>query len=162
MLTKERLNELLKYDPVTGLFTRKVARPGFAKGSISGSLKKDGCIHIKIDGKMYLAHRLVFLLETGSFPKEMVDHIDGNRSNNARSNLREATRAENSRNSKVRVTNILGIKGVGFHKVTGKYIVQLRIGGRQVHLGLYEDIELAILVATEARNKYHGEFARHG
>lgn len=161
MLNRERLDELLEYNPVTGVFTRKVARRGFAKGSVAGSLKKDGCIHIKIDGKMYLAHRLVFLLETGNFPKEMVDHVDGDRSNNARCNLREATREENARNSKVRVTNKLGIKGVGFHKASGRYAVQLRIGGRQVHLGLYDDLELATLVAQEAREKYHGAFARH-
>lgn len=161
MLTQERLNELLCYNAETGRFTRKTTKGGKKKGSVAGSLKKCGCIHIKIDNRMYLAHRLVFLLEDGEFPPNLVDHKDGDRENNKRTNLRKATDTQNNQNSSVSRNNLLGIKGVGFHKTSGKYVAQMSINGKQTHLGLYETPELASAVVTAARIKYHGEFARH-
>jgi hypothetical protein len=96
MLNKERLDELLDYSPDSGLFTWKVNRRGKAKsGCIAGSKNGQGYILIKIDGKFYFAHRLAWLVTHGTFPINMIDHIDGNRENNKINNLREATAEQN-------------------------------------------------------------------
>jgi hypothetical protein len=60
-----------------------------------------------------MAHRLAWLLKTGSWPPRFIDQIDGNRSNNRWNNLREATKAENGRNGRLRDTNRTRLKGRG-------------------------------------------------
>ena len=69
------------------------------KGTIAGSVKKDNYRRIGINKKVYLAHRLIFMMFHGYFPK-FVDHIDGNKLNNYIENLREVTHAENMKNQK--------------------------------------------------------------
>ena len=161
MITQERLKELFDYNPETGKFIRKVSKGNTAIGDEGGSENGEGYLQIMIDGRVYQAHRLVFLWETGLFPKSLVDHKDGNGSNNRRDNLRVASRSNNCLNSKRSASNTSGAKGVSFHKQTQKYRVQVTIKGKQQYFGGYDNLELADLVATEARNKYHGDFARH-
>jgi DUF971 family protein len=97
---------------------------------------------------------------TGEWPKMLVDHKDGNRRNNRWDNLREATPTQNMVNSKTRVTNKLGVKGVRLHE-TGKYQVRLGIGNmRYKHIGLYATIEEARAAYKEAAIARNGEFAR--
>lgn len=110
--------------------------------------------------KHYAVHRVVFLLTQGWLP-ECVDHIDGNPSNNSADNLRAATRMENVRNSRARKNNTSGVKNVCRHKQNCNWVVRLSFNGKQRSFGAYSDLELADLVATEARNKYFQEFANH-
>ena len=126
-----------------------------------GSLDKDSNYkRTKANGKLMLVHRIIFLLEHGYLP-EIVDHIDGNRTNNKIENLRAATKTENNRNSKKRKDNTSGYKNVNWHSQKQKWQVRLLINGKSTSFGLYDDLEFAELVAIEARNKYHGNFARH-
>lgn len=64
----------------------------------SGSYDKDGYLIIKIKGKQYKAHRLVFAYHHGRFPKDEIDHINRNRSDNRIENLRESDRKINNNN----------------------------------------------------------------
>ena len=105
-------------------------------------------------------HRLIFLFHYGYLPK-IIDHIDGNPLNNDIKNLRESTHIENCQNAKKRTTNTSGCKNVSWHKPANKWAVRLSINQKKVFFGLFEDIELADLVAHEARDLYHGKFARH-
>ena len=91
-----------------------------------------------------------------------VDHIDGDRTNNRIENLRSANDFENSRNSRISKRNKSGVKGVCWANHVNKWMVQVRRGNSNKYLGLYEDLELAELVAIEARNKFHKEYANHG
>jgi hypothetical protein len=95
-LTQARLKELLDYNPDTGIFTRKVSRPGFRVGDVAGSLTERGYIKIGIDGKNYSAHRLAWLYVHGKSPDNCIDHINGVRDDNRISNLRDVTSQENS------------------------------------------------------------------
>ena len=121
----------------------------------------NGYIYASFNYKRYLLHRIIFLMFNGYMPK-VVDHIDGNSLNNKIENLREATQQQNLFNSKLRKNNTSGVKGVNWHKLRSKWKVELRINGKKQHFGLFSDLELAELVAKEARNKYHKEFANHG
>jgi len=93
---------------------------------------------------------------------EYVDHINNNRCDNRWSNLRGVDRAGNAMNALMRKDNKSGVKGVSWKKKNSKWVVQASINGRVRHIGLFDDLELAELVAIEAREKYHGEFANHG
>jgi hypothetical protein len=92
----------------------------------------------------------------------LIDHKDGNPANNRIENLRIASYEDNNRNRKAPRTSGLGVKGVTVHSQSGKYRVRVPVGGKLRSFGCYDSLELAELVAREAREKYHGEFCNHG
>lgn len=126
----------------------------------AGTIHHTGYIQISLNRKLHNAHRLIFVMHHGWAP-EVIDHIDGNRSNNKINNLRPATWSQNLQNMKLRPTNKSGCKNVSWCSNKKKWVVQLNINGQRKNLGRFDDLEFADLVATEARNKYHGAFARH-
>lgn len=128
-------------------------------GSKAGTVSQAGYCQIQYKNKIYLRHRLVFLLHNGFLP-ENVDHIDGNPANDSIENLRGCTHQENMLNQKKRKGSSNPSKGV--HTLpSGNYRVQLRINGKTRHIGTFDNLELAELVASEARELHHSEFARH-
>ena len=156
-----RLHQLLNYNPDTGEFTWKVDRGGGAKtDDVAGSFN-NGYREISIDGTRYKAHRLAWLMTYGQWPKDQLDHINRIKSDNRLRNLREATHAQNQQNTSLQSNNISGVKGVSRDSRAGKWRVLVRKNGRRVIDRLFDDFELAELVAEEGRELYHGEFARH-
>ena len=130
-------------------------------GSVAGTVSKRGYIHIQYMKKIYKAHRLVYLMFTGEMCK-LLDHVNGVLTDNKIENLRPATVVQNQRNAVIRKDNSSGVKNVSWHKRVKKWGVQLSINRVIKHFGYYDDLELAELVALEARTKYHKEFACHG
>lgn len=161
-LSQEYLKSILDYDLDTGIFTWKVNKSQRTKiGDVAGWLY-NGYREIEIDNKKYKAHRLAWLYVNGGMPKNLIDHIDGNRSNNKISNLREATYQENNENYKTPKTNKSGVKNVSWYKNLGKWVVSISIRKTKKTIGYFDNLEFAELVAIEARNKYRLEFANHG
>ena len=151
-MNQKRLIELFDYSD--GVLTRK------KNGKLAGSVNARGYVQSVVDGRLQYNHRIIFLMKNG-YLSDCIDHIDGNKQNNRIENLRAATVSQNGCNAKVSSRNKSGYKSVRFHKASKKWIVQFTFNGKAVYFGLYEDVELADLVATEARNKLHGSFARH-
>jgi len=129
-------------------------------GTKAGTDIGDGRSQITINKKHYKTHRLIYLMFHGYMPNE-VDHIDNNPSNNDIKNLREATRSEQLCNTKLRKDSTSGVKGITWDKARNKWIVSINKNQKTVFRARFDDLELAQLVANEARNKYHGTFARH-
>ena len=151
---------LSAFDYQDGNLIRKTGRVNEI-GQIAGCLHKGkGYIHVKIKAKAYKAHRLVFLYHNGYLP-ECVDHIDGNKTNNKIENLRAATKEENCRNQKIRSTNKSGYKGVKWVEHCKKWQVEVCKNYKQLRFGMYEDLELAGLVAIEATELIHGRFSAY-
>ena len=123
------------------------------------SIEKKPYAKVRVNGKTYGIHVVIFALHHGFVP-ETVDHINGNPADNRIENLRAATNQQNLWNQQRNSST--GVKNVSFHKQTNKWQVRIRTLTKRLFLGLFEDLELAELVAIEARNKYHGEFANHG
>ena len=94
---------------------------------------------VRIDGQLYLAHRLVWLILHGSWPTE-IDHINRNRADNRPVNLREVTSAENKANTGLSVRNTSGRKGVSWNKQLRKWQATAQIAGRSRYLGVYTDL----------------------
>lgn len=118
-LTQERLKELFSYDAKTGEFLRiKSLKGGQKDGFIAfGSTSKTRHRSIGVDGKRYQAHRLAWFYVHGEWPKGEIDHIDHNPENNAMSNLRDGTKAQNMQNLiKPRSNNKSGYLGVWWCK----------------------------------------------
>jgi hypothetical protein len=125
----------------------------------AGSIHKTGYQHITWRGKIQKAHRLIFMLHHGYLPPE-VDHINGNRADNRIANLRPATRSENQCNRNALSNNTSGYPGVSWHKKSKAWVVRVMKNGKTVVHQYFKDLELAGLVATEARALYHGAYAK--
>lgn len=156
--------DFIDYNPETGVFTWTKPRGRFSAlvGSRAGALREDGYRQIKINGKYIKEHRLAWYLTFGEWPPCEIDHIDGNRSNNAIANLRPATKADNAHNRRLNKNSSTGVKGVSLHKQTGKYQATIMIGRSSVYLGLYETLGEAEEVVKAERERLHREFHNHG
>ena len=128
-------------------------------GDIAGSISA-GYKQVFIKSKPYKSHRIIFMMQHG-YVSDQIDHIDGNPLNNKIKNLRAVTNSQNQLNRKISKNSKTGYKGVCVHSQTGKYIVRVSVYGKDKYFGIYEDLELAGLVAEMARKKYHGEYARY-
>lgn len=162
-LAQNLLAELLNYDPVTGVFTWKVARSGTVKvGDVAGYVcKKDGYRHIWIGERLYTASRLAWLYMTGEWPVFTVDHENLARTDDRWENLRPATQAQQCANRGKPKSNTSGFKGVSLVKATGKWCASIKINGKSKNLGsTYSTPEEAAEVYAKALTAVHGEFAR--
>jgi len=96
----------------------------------------------------------------GEWPKDQIDHIDLNRSNNAWDNLREASRDQNGANRRAHRDNKTSFKGVTWHDQIGKYYARINVNKKRISLGVFEKAEDAAAAYIAAAVKYHGDFAR--
>lgn len=161
ILTQEELKTQLHYDPETGIFTRISSNSNVVKvGDVAGSLHIAGYLEITIFGKRYLSHRLAWLYMYGKFPDELVDHINGIRTDNRLCNLRAANKSKNAINSKIRSHNKSGFKGVCFSKSQKKWRANGKLNGKQKHLGYFKTPELASQAFVKFAKEHYGEFYR--
>ena len=157
---RERVIELFEYDPDTGVFKNRISRGRAKAGARAGADTGHGYRRIIVDYKKYYEHHLAWLIVHGDWPDE-IDHIDGDRSNNAISNLRLATRTQNCANGGW-ATGLSGLRGV--YKDWRRpelWYAKIQVGRRQIYLGYYDTPEEAHAVYLAAAEKYFGEFAHH-
>lgn len=157
MITQEEMKKTLYYDPDTGLITRVNTRITFKVGN----LMPCGYLRIKVNGKLYLAHRLAWLYVYGSFPKGQIDHINGIRLDNRICNLRDVTKKENLVNKRIYANSKSGITGVHWHKQHKKWAVVICKDNKTKHLGLFDNLEQARLCRKKA-DKDYGFHINHG
>ena len=156
-ITQKRLQELLSYDPETGLFINLTQRSSRAKkGDIAGCKKPSGDIEIRLDYKLYPAHRLAWLYMYGKFPEKGVGHINRVKDDNRISNLRRATRQESGQNVlNPRIDNTCGYLGVYWHKAAKKWNARIVINGKQKSLGYFNTAEEASEAYLKAKRETH-------
>lgn len=133
MLTQARLQELAVYDPVSGIFTRRISRGKWRAGSRMGSKMVSGYIAIHVDGRDYYAHRLAFLYMCARFPDGTIDHVNGDRGDNRFTNLRDVREKVNHENQRrAKSDNKLGVLGVHFDAKRNRYVAQVQSGDVRV------------------------------
>lgn len=162
MLTQQILLENFRYDEKTGdlywrikrAYTTDLSKPISAKD-------KHGYIvvYTKLSGKtkIYRIHRLIWTMVYGMNPTN-IDHIDGNRTNNQISNLREVTHQQNMMNRKKRVDSRNSYKGIYRSKYS--WIAEITFMNKRHYLGSFKTEKEAALAYTEAAKKLHGNFVR--
>jgi hypothetical protein len=155
ILTQERLRFLMDYDPDTGLFTRKVKVKHQPAGAIVGTSGTRGYLQCNIDGKPYKLHRLAWLYVHGEWPADQIDHINHITSDNRLCNLRVVSCAENHQNRARKTNSASGYLGVTWHKRDRRWQAHLEVNGKAIHLGSYQDLDLAVAARKQAELKFH-------
>jgi len=118
----------LRYNPLTGEVIWRVNRGKSRAGDKAGSVMAHGYLQIELAQKKHLLHRVCWLIHYGSWPCGVIDHINGNRSDNRIANLRSVTQLENSRNSSLRSDNKSGVVGVSRCDTTKKWVAKIQLG----------------------------------
>jgi hypothetical protein len=156
-LTAQRLRELLHYEPETGIFTRIKYRCARGKaGSVAGYKNAQGYVLFMVDRHMYMAHRLAWLYMTGDHPTGLIDHKDGNKSNNRFSNLRPADRTLNAQNKqKARADSKSGLAGAYYDARWGKWFSNITYGGKRRGLGMFATAQEAHEAYIAAKRQFH-------
>ena len=123
----ERVRELFDYNPESGEVVRKCdvfsPRNGnkvASKGDTPGYMSNQGYYNIKVDGRCYRLHRIIWLWYYKVYPENDIDHINRDRADNRIDNLREVSRPCNVHNGKVRNDSTTGITGVSMTTFYGK------------------------------------------
>lgn len=155
ILTQARAQELFDYDPITGNLVWKIRAAYKIKVGDIISSKCDGYIRIQIDGVSIYAHRIIYLLVTGEFPKDQIDHINGIRDDNRWLNIREVSNQENTKNQKLRITNTSGVCGVCWDKDTEKWVGRINVNGKRKFLGYFVKKQDAAKARKDAEIKYN-------
>ena len=156
-LSHERLTEVLSYNAASGEFTWTNSRVGKGSGrkrSIAGSPHNHGYITIRIDRKLYLAHRLAWFYMTGEWPSEQIDHINGTRNDNRWMNLRAVSNQVNQQNQrKAQSTNSARLLGVS--KNHRRWAASICVDGVKKYLGSFDTPELAHTAYLHAKRSLH-------
>lgn len=154
----------LRYDPESGHFYRMYPVKGNPTGSIAGNVTGQGYRNVMAGGVRHKAHRMAWLIMTGSFPKkgEDLDHINGDRLDNRWVNLRLVTRSQNQMNRGLQISNKSGHRGVSFRKDTGKWHARVYKDGKAILLGNFDAIEDAIAARNAGEAKHFGEHSGIG
>lgn len=164
--TFKELDDVLSYDPATGIFTRKKLGKYASKkylGQETGYKHSTGCVFLSVNRKKLKAHRVAFLLMTGAWPEKEIDHINGNAADNRWENLREVTRSQNCCNTKLSKKNKTGAKGVFHVRREGRkdvWMANIAMNGVRTFLGHFQTKEEAAAAYQAASRELHGEFAR--
>jgi hypothetical protein len=163
-LTAEAVRRIFIYDPYSGLLQYRERGPRRPRGWFAGAKDpKSGYLRVQVGLRKYLVARLAWLWMTGHWPKDDVDHVDLDRTNNRWGNLRDATRAQNVVNSERRTTNKSGFKGVTFKHGRGDlpaWRATIRTEGRCRHLGYFLTPEEASQAYELAAQQAFGDYYR--
>jgi len=168
------LRQLLRYEPETGkLFWKKRPRwmftsnrgfsvwnARYSNGEAFTASTTGGYKVGAVNYTLMKAHRVIWAICNGAWPEGVIDHINGNTSDNRLENIRDVTQSENMKNIKTLVTNTSGFRGVCWQAASGKWMAYID-AGKRYHIGLFAEKAHAI----DARNRaeaHHGFHENHG
>lgn len=147
--TKSDIEDFLEYNPITGEFFWKKFKGARAPvGKVMNApCKVWGYIFIRFNKRLYRAHHLAWLLMTGEFPSQEIDHVNGDRADNRWCNLREAGKSKNMLNIHTPRPDINTSGYRGVHTYRDRFRAVITINKKLVYLGTFNS-------ALEASNRY--------
>ena len=144
----DRFRDLLRYDPETGRFYWKANRGKGRVGAIAGAVSDLGYLVIMIDGKRIRASRMAWLFTHNEWPKNFIDHINHDRSDDRISNLRDVNYCTNNRNRAKKRDLPCGIQRVGRG-------YRARVGSGKLYCSrTMPNVTMALLWLAALRAKY--------
>jgi len=175
MFTYEEISEVLLCNPSTGrffwlprprsMFLSEEHQTSWNKenawSECEATINENGYKVIYVLGFCILAHRAAWLLYYGKWPENIVDHINGDRGENKKSNLRDVSHAENMKNRRIPSHNKSGIMGVHWHKASSRWRATIGVDGSVQYIGSFSNLGDAANARKEAEIEY-GFHANHG
>lgn len=168
------LNQLLSYDPETGkLFWKERERSWFSNERAYASwnakyagreaftaINSHGYQNGSILSVKYNKHRVIWKMVHGE-EALIIDHDNRQRGDNRLKNLVNGTKGSNCRNRRRHANNTSGANGVSWRKDSRKWEAFIRVGGKQVKLGSFDEFDGAVNARKEAEVT-HGYHQNHG
>lgn len=145
-ISVDLLKELFIYNKEKGLLKWNINYRSIIYNTSVGTINNDGYLKVEIAGKAYSVHNLIWIIENNRYPSTnmVIDHIDGNRTNNHIDNLREITIKGNAQN---RTNKISGLP-LYVYKHRDKYAVRVTTDKARAY-GSYRTIEEALIKRDE-------------
>ncbi len=169
----EEVAQLVDYNPETGVMTWKWREdvPNWWNKKYAGKecgrvtnrgYRQLGYTPLGRNTQRLLTHRLAWYIVHNVLPKDQIDHIDGQKTNNQIKNLRDVSGSLNMRNQKMSRANTSGVVGVYWHKARGKWRGKVSVNNKKIHIGTFDNISEAEAVVKAFRAKHdftetHGE-----
>lgn len=155
-LTAEVLRSKLDYDPETGIFTWRARAGGKYCGAVAGTPDGGGWGHlrIRVNYVSHAAHRLAWLYVHGEWPKQHIDHINGDPKDNRISNLRDVSNQVNQQNRR-RVRACSSHPFMGATLTKRGWMAKIRSEGKAIYLGTFETPEAANDAYVQAKRRLH-------
>lgn len=167
-ITATALFKFLRYDEQTGKLYWLDRHPAptnwnerFAGREALATDNGRGYLTGSILGRQYLTHRVVWAMTTGAWPVGQIDHINGIKSDNRRSNLRDVSEAENKLNQRPPISNTSGRIGVCQHKPSGRWRATITKDRKNIQIGYFDRFEDAC-VARAKKEAALGFHSNHG
>lgn len=156
-MNQQRLKELLHYDQPTGVFRwRNVRKDRQGKPwDVAGYPRTNGYMHVRIDGKYYLLHRLAWIYVHGQLPTGEIDHRNRIRSDNRIENLRDASKCQNQQNRSLQSNNTSGVAGVVYSKKYNSWRARIKANNKYYHLGSFKSFDDAVAARIKAQVELH-------
>ena len=182
MIEQKELIEALSYSMITGEFTWRLDRPpshfksdfsrkvylgkmaGKVAGCIQANASKTSYKTIRLNGKLYLAHRLVWMYIYGHWPN-VVDHLNGDGLDNRVINLSDGDKVSNGRNSSLSSNNTSGVNGVYWNKSNNNWVAEghLTKSGNKIKICLGSYSTLCEAATVRKQWETENDFSlRHG
>ncbi|WP_264041469.1 HNH endonuclease signature motif containing protein [Pectobacterium carotovorum] len=172
-ITNEFVKEILSYDPETGIFIWKDRDERYFSdkracstwnrkypGTVAGTPDNKGYLRISINNKKHKSHRIAWLYVYGYWP-ELIDHINGNKSDNRIKNLRDVSFSENMRNRPTLKSSSTGVNGVVKSSNGKGFLAHINVDGVNKYLGTFPSIDEAVRERKIADSIY-GYHENHG
>lgn len=173
-LCVEVVREVLSYDPHTGEFRWKARPPKYFKAerdcsawngryanTIAGNTAQHGYRALCLFHTLHYAHRLAWAIHYGVWPKNQIDHINHDRTDNRISNLREVTCLENMKNQARVKRNTSGVTGVSHGPRAGTWRAFIRHNYRNITIGVFDSFDEAVSARKTAETRM-GFHPNHG
>lgn len=172
-ISPNRILSFLSYDPETGIIkwnhpTPDKFRSHHAYAIFAGqhagkqafkTERGNGYLCGQFDGNILQAHRVAWCIYNSEWPNDQIDHINGIKSDNRISNLRESSNAENNSNREMLSNNTSGFKGVSWHKASSSWRVSVRGNGSRIVKDGFNCALEAAKTYDELALKMQGRFA---
>ena len=149
-MTPEDLRSLFVWNTETGEIRWKQL---YGNRQAFVSVQTKGYLYGKLQGQNYLAHRVLWALEYGSWPEEDIDHINQNKQDNRLCNLRQVSKTGNSRNKGLYKNNGSGFAGV-CRTSKGRWRAYVTVKRKQIHLGVFDSAEEAQKARAKANERF--------
>ena len=156
-LTAELLRVVLNYDAEAGQLKWRVDCGSAKAGQVAGSVGSKGYVQVGLGRRGYAAHRLVWLHVYGAWPTHVIDHVNGNKTDNRITNLRDIPQRVNLQNQRHASGKNKTSPYIGAwkDKQYNRWISRITVDKRVIHLGRFATAEDAHNAYVSAKRRLH-------